>query len=141
MKAKIAKPVPAVTVRLWDDVAEAQSPQQPQGVFCGLRAPRQSLGARRSRELAGRPARPRLRAHKAPGADVRAPLGSAGPQCRRSRAALPPRPRSQQPASRAAARPEPGARTCPPDLRTCAPGPQCPRGARSARPPPVSSHG
>lgn len=38
------------------------------------------------------PAWPSLRAHKAPGADVRAPLCTAGPQCRRSCAALPPRP-------------------------------------------------
>jgi hypothetical protein len=56
------------------------------------------------------PVGPSLRAHKAPGADVRAPLGAAGPQCRRSRAALPPRPgkRSQRPAQRSPA--QPGAR-------------------------------
>ncbi|KAG8519756.1 hypothetical protein J0S82_016499 [Galemys pyrenaicus] len=105
------------------------------------------------------PSGPSLRAHKAPGADVRAPLGAAGPQCRRSRAALPPRPASQQPVAlpqpARARSPEPAARSPPPAARspppaarsararrTCklVPPPPVPRDrARSA--PPASSHG
>lgn len=123
----------------------------PRAGFSGFRTPGSSfggpggkLGARPA--ASARPQRVRAlpRAHKAPGADVRAPLGAAGPQCRRSRAALPPRPGSQEPGasrqpSSPAARPEPGPRTCPPNLQTCATGSATP--GEPAPLPPVSSHG
>ncbi|XP_053747802.1 neuronal membrane glycoprotein M6-b isoform X6 [Panthera pardus] len=153
VKARTAKPLPAVN----SSVPGSGSAPPPPLPRYPLPPPPWLLGSPRhlrarsgvpeeASSRAGRPGAPAagfgpsLRAHKAPGADVRAPLGTAGPQCRRSRAALPPRPRSQQRAasrrpSSAAARPEPGPRTCPPDLQTCAAGSARPRGARA---PPAS---
>lgn len=108
---------------VFSEILEAHSPLSlsPPAGFSGFRAPGSSLGGGGGSQ--GKPrawpaasaclqrVRALLRAHKAPGADVRAPLGAAGPQCRRSRAVLPPRPGSQPGASRQPSSPAKPARS------------------------------